>query len=161
MNIKLDAKKYLLFIPLVILIQGCVTNGIADHRTPLSSAREPNSYNKYIGELTVGEVAPILRDVQDSELKDRATEICSPLGGVKYAPSLSFDGLLGYKRYSYECNGPQPVGRNPAPLSNLPQTNNSLPKQIISIDKAKQQCKDLGFKAATEKFGNCVLELTR
>ena len=148
-------KKYLLFLPFLILVQGCVTNGIADHRTPLSSARQPNSYNKYIGELTVGEVAPILSDVPYSDLKNRATEICSAMGGLKYEPSISLDGLLGYKRYSYECNGPQPVNYAPAPVNNLP------PKQGLSIDQAKQQCKDLGFKAGTEKFGNCVLELNK
>lgn len=49
----------------------------------------------------------------------------------------------------------------PAPLSNIPSTNNSSPKQVISIDKAKQQCISLDFKERTEKFGNCVLELTK
>ena len=30
-----------------------------------------------------------------------------------------------------------------------------------AIDQFKQQCKDLGFKPGTEKFGNCVLELNK
>ena len=29
------------------------------------------------------------------------------------------------------------------------------------IEQAKSQCKDLGFKPGTEKFGNCVLELNK
>jgi len=29
----------------------------------------------------------------------------------------------------------------------------------VSIDDAKSQCTDIGFKAGTEKFGDCVLEL--
>lgn len=30
-----------------------------------------------------------------------------------------------------------------------------------SLDQAKNQCKDLGYKPGTEKFGNCVLELNK
>lgn len=41
------------------------------------------------------------------------------------------------------------------PLNGNPQ------RLLITIDQAKQQCKDLGFKAGTEKFGNCVLELAK
>ena len=150
--------KYLLFPFLVLLIQGCATNGIADYRTLGSSASQPSSYNNYIGELSIGEVAPSLRDVAYSELKDRAVEICSTLGGLKYEPSISLDGLLGYKRYKYQCNGPQPVNYSPAPIANPSQAPNN---SSVSIDQAKQQCKDLGFKTGTEKFGNCVLELTK
>jgi hypothetical protein len=29
------------------------------------------------------------------------------------------------------------------------------------IIRAKQKCKEIGFKTGTEKFGSCVLELTR
>ena len=36
-------------------------------------------------------------------------------------------------------------------------TPTSSPK--VSIDDAKVQCTDIGFKAGTEKFGDCVLEL--
>jgi len=40
---------------------------------------------------------------------------------------------------------------------------NNLSKSSISetLISAKQQCKDLGFKPGTEKFGNCVLELIK
>jgi len=37
----------------------------------------------------------------------------------------------------------------------------SSSKSSPAIDQFKQQCKDLGFKAGTEKFGNCVLELNK
>ena len=147
-------KKYLLFLPLALLIQACATNGIADYRTLGSQTNEPNSYNKYTGELSVNEVPPF-RDVPYSELKDRAIQICYSLGGLKNEPYIHMDGVLGYKVYRYQCNGPQPINYAPAPVNNLP------PKQSVSIDQAKQQCKDLGFKLGTEKFGNCVLELTK
>ena len=32
---------------------------------------------------------------------------------------------------------------------------------IFKLPEAKQKCKDLGFKEKTEKFGSCVLELTK
>ena len=31
----------------------------------------------------------------------------------------------------------------------------------IGIEEAKANCKDIGFKEGTEKFGECVLELTK
>lgn len=41
-------------------------------------------------------------------------------------------------------------------------TNQIIPnKSAKSIDEAKDQCKTLGFKTGTEKFGTCVLELTK
>ena len=41
-------------------------------------------------------------------------------------------------------------------------TNNSDNIQINkSLDKAKASCKNIGFKEGTEKFGECVLELTK
>ena len=38
---------------------------------------------------------------------------------------------------------------------------NTEKKSLITIDEAKDKCKTLGFKTGTEKFGTCVLELTR
>tara|TARA_B110000967_G_C18838693_1_gene538178 strand:+ start:74 stop:574 length:501 start_codon:yes stop_codon:yes gene_type:complete len=35
----------------------------------------------------------------------------------------------------------------------------SIDDAKVSIDDAKAQCTDIGFKAGTEKFGDCVLEL--
>jgi hypothetical protein len=48
---------------------------------------------------------------------------------------------------------------------NLWATNNKneniVNKSPINIDEAKAKCKVLGFKEKTEKFGTCVLELTK
>ena len=38
---------------------------------------------------------------------------------------------------------------------------NSSSKSSSAMEQFKQQCKDLGFKPGTEKFGNCVLELNK
>jgi len=46
--------------------------------------------------------------------------------------------------------------------STPPINNYSIDKKsLTSIDEAKDKCKTLGFKPGTEKFGTCVLELTK
>jgi len=49
-------------------------------------------------------------------------------------------------------------GNNNAALTPAPTTI-PTPSTKVSIDDAKAQCSDIGFKAGTEKFGDCVLEL--
>ncbi len=39
--------------------------------------------------------------------------------------------------------------------------NKESGQELSQFDNAKQKCKDLGFKEKTEKFGSCVLELTK
>jgi len=59
-------------------------------------------------------------------------------------------------------------GVKPGPISNgyvpqeSPQVQNyqSTPPKL-SMEKAKYQCKDIGYKYGTEKFGSCVLELMK
>ena len=53
-----------------------------------------------------------------------------------------------------ECTSPD--GR-PICLETKKELIDKLEK---SLDKVKFQCKDLGFKEGTEKFGECVLELS-
>jgi hypothetical protein len=43
----------------------------------------------------------------------------------------------------------------------LEKNNRNEVLNKLSIDKAKTECESLGFKPRTEKFGNCVLELTK
>ena len=68
------------------------------------------------------------------------------------------------KQSEQECRD----GVKPGPVSNgyvpqqSPQVQNyetSSPK--LSMEQAKFQCKDIGYKYGTEKFGNCVLEFMR
>ena len=40
---------------------------------------------------------------------------------------------------------------------NLEEDNNLE----LNMEEAKMNCKDIGFKEGTEKFGECVLELTK
>jgi hypothetical protein len=45
--------------------------------------------------------------------------------------------------------------------NNNKENTNIKNKSLTSIDEAKDKCKTLGFKPGTEKFGTCVLELTK
>jgi hypothetical protein len=53
-----------------------------------------------------------------------------------------------------------PAIKNTNEYKNIP-LNTGSQNSSMSIDQAKQHCKDLGFKPTTEKFGNCVLELSK
>lgn len=61
-----------------------------------------------------------------------------------------------YKGWKYTV---QSFCKNSAMSKN--NTNQNISITTPSIDQAKQQCKDLGYKSGTEKFGNCVLELNK
>lgn len=153
--------KKLIFIS-IILITGCSEfAGIRDHTGILERWAEPAASNNYIGDLIVDPITGT--NVTYDEIRQRALNNCANKGGLKGEPRHDSQGVLDKKgsltgTWKYQCNGiPQdsvPV-KNPLPVSNLPS------KQGEPIDQAKQQCKDLGFKVGTEKFGNCVLELSK
>jgi len=86
-----------------------------------------------------------------------ASCICSTLGGANNRNTVMKDyiscsgvemqihkaGFVG----THFATEPKPKS---APITTQPKT---------SITDAKSQCTDIGFKAGTEKFGDCVLEL--
>jgi hypothetical protein len=46
--------------------------------------------------------------------------------------------------------------KSPPVIPATPTVNNNL-----DLNSAKKECAELGFKAGTEKFGECVLQLLR
>jgi len=87
------------------------------------------------------------------------TCICENLGG-----------LIEIKNNVFFCNaGIFSDGSVGSSMNNLqlphfvekPITPTPTPSTKVSIDDAKKQCEDIGFKPKTEKFGECVLELNR
>ena len=95
--------------------------------------------------------------------------ICENLGGVVGDTHNEFrcgDSKVGTDFDKYFTNEKRehlqeksqalvPTTTTPTP----PATPASTPK--VSIDDAKKQCEDIGFKPKTEKFGECVLDLNR
>jgi High potential iron-sulfur protein len=71
-----------------------------------------------------------------------------------YAPDAARGGISSQK--------PSVLTPNDAP----PENKNSLESPAFQqkqsgFDEAKAKCADLGFEIGTEKFGNCVLKLTK
>jgi hypothetical protein len=66
-----------------------------------------------------------------------------------YARKAGYSGSAPPQNYS----APAPQTANPAP-QNMRNTS-------MSIDAAKAQCADLGFKSGTEGFAKCVLQFTK
>ena len=99
------------------------------------------------------------------------TCICENLGGVVSAPNNQFSCansevntdfdkyFTDEKREHLQEKSQALVPPTPKPTPILTPTPTSTPK--VSIDDAKIQCEDIGFKPKTEKFGECVLELNR
>ena len=109
--------KYFIFVFQVVgvlSIFGCATtNGVGDYRNVDENKRyvvtEPLARNGYRGLLFVTSTVP------DSDIQNRAIEICSTRGGLKTAPAptpfpYGYGFSLGWKYYAYFCNG------NPATL---------------------------------------------
>ncbi|MEY4210927.1 MAG: hypothetical protein RLZ92_1308, partial [Pseudomonadota bacterium] len=77
-----------------------------------------------------------------------------------------------YSYYYFDCIGSQtnnislPISYPSTHKTNeLPDqaTKNQLPSnlQTINLNRAKEQCISIGLKEKTEKFGDCVLKLSR
>ena len=102
------------------------------------------------------------------------TCICENLGGVVREPNNLFrcaynKSSMDFNKYFYSGywavrNREHLQEKNQA----LAPTNTTLappatpdPTPKVSIDDAKIQCEDIGFKPKTERFGECVLELNK
>jgi hypothetical protein len=73
---------------------------------------------------------------------------------VAYAPAWNRGGISSQKRPVVIPNNAPPENKNSleSPVTQQKQTD---------FDDAKAKCVDLGFEIGTEKFGNCVLRLTK
>lgn len=55
-----------------------------------------------------------------------------------------------------------PIIAQTSPASNITETKPvTTPNASININDAKSKCADLGFKPGTERFGDCVLRLSK
>ena len=91
------------------------------------------------------------------------TCICENLGGVVSAPNNRFgcannEFTTDFDKYFTDEKREYLQEKSQALVAPTP-TPTPTPK--VSIEDAKSQCSDIGFKAGTEKFGDCVLELVQ
>lgn len=90
----------------------------------------------------------------DSQTKRRLEVECWQFGGVNEASFKQISSQV----WSYKCNN------HPSLLKQKEQTKQVKSPSINlsgDINGSKQRCADLGFKAGTEEFGKCVLQLSR
>lgn len=74
-----------------------------------------------------------------------------------------------FYKYSFRCGAPVPVApvnlgipkMLDPPLENKSQNLPKVQDVDSKLDQAKSKCAALGFKAGTEKFGDCVIQLSR
>jgi hypothetical protein len=100
-------------------------------------------------------------DYTPKEVQDLAIQRCEALKLTTHIFPKDWDkceiyaigwNIVYKKKTDVEVEKPEVV--KPTPIS-----KKTTPK--VSIDDAKKQCEDIGFKAGTEKFGECVLRLNR
>ena len=117
---------------------------------------EPNSSTNYRGELLYDATLSLSKEAPIEVME----KLCAPYGGLDLA-SVSHDGKKWDEitRYTYICNKHKEIVPYTTPTPPAIPAPTTTP--TVSIDDAKIQCEDIGFKAGTERFGECVLELNK
>jgi len=92
--------------------------------------------------------------------------VCKNLGGLMPGQGSDHFGCNDSKTIFKHNNGTSGTVQRTRDLKGWgkhvepkPKSNPVTTQPKVSIDDAKKQCTDIGFKAGTEKFGDCVLEL--
>jgi len=118
----------------------------------------PSSSTNYRGELLYDAA---LTFSEEGAIK-KMEQLCIPYGGLDLTSiihgEIKYDA---FTRYTYICNKQKEIVPDTTPITTSAPTPTTTPTSRVSIDDAKIQCEDIGFKAGTEKFGECVLRLNR
>ena len=145
----------LLILSSLIFLMSCTS---VNTNSQMYGTYPPNSSTNYRGELTYDATLSLSKEAPIEVME----KLCAPYGGLDLA-SVSHDEKKWDKatRYTYICNKQKEIVPDTTPTSTPTTTPTPTPTPTVSIDDAKKQCSDIGFKAGTEKFGECVLELNR
>lgn len=169
-------KVFLLCSFICIPILGCSVLGEASH-DGLQGSYFPSPRTNFVGVVYVssGGGLKIAKPSMASE--------CNKHGGLIETSivELSNPGVIinigGLSRFKYQCHPPK------SPINNTPNNEvmrqnfqtNSPPsfegrvqmiespnvKSPMTLIEAKEKCGDLGFESGTERFGKCVLQLSK
>lgn len=137
---------------------GCST---LDQNSLCSECTAPTRSNGWTGKF-------MTLSTDSNEIERHAQKLCVPLNGLKSKPYL-YNKTPTYDRYSFVCNGfPEPKfvaeptniapQQQPQPSTTYIQNSETTKSKI---EEAKIKCNELGFKANTEGFGKCVLQLSK
>jgi hypothetical protein len=132
----------------------------------IAGTQSPGVANGYRGVLYV-ELGG-LTDARPVMLRE-----CSPYGGLRETSVRAggADGMIaalnsiGGTYWSYECHPPATKTSAPEPQFKNDQQvrSQTIDERAVSnsLEEAKSKCSNLGFKAGTEKHGDCVLRLSK
>ena len=117
-------------------------------------------------EGTYYDQAPVTYDVEEGKLKigiigSNRSELFAVVEITKSTMTL-IGKFGGYYFFTKEQGGVSAIKQTVVPpVSSDSKEEKEMPKKTTSVnlDEFKAQCKELGFKAGTQDFGNCVLEL--
>jgi hypothetical protein len=160
---KVKYLKFAVSFVLLLNIAGCATVGTRGY----GGARSPSPANNYQGIIYVemgglSDVRPYMnRDCQGWGGVDES----SILKGVPPGSVASINAVFG-TYYFYSCNKNNPrvvedskISPPLTPLNELVKSEAIAPS--LKIDSARDKCSELGFKKGTEKFGDCVLKISK
>lgn len=83
-----------------------------------------------------------------------AFRLCTSRGYSRVLLTDKYDGFYNHSA-TYLCQNPEVQTPATPRFIPTPTSNN------VSLEDAKSKCRDLGFKAGTEAYGNCVLKLSK
>ena len=83
-------------------------------------------------------------------------ETCRKRGKNPIINNMTGDWFNGYV-VLFSCDGTDSQSNSQGPIQKTPTST----KTTISLEEASVKCKELGFTPQSEKFGQCVLQLTR
>jgi hypothetical protein len=106
-----------------------------------------------------GEIGTFSFSEEDREKARQLANANCQLRGFSMASLGARDLTRSWRGYyPFTCIPHQPIfQRDPQP----PAKNIDSPLPSLDLDKAKTKCVDLGFKAGTQAFGNCVLKISK
>jgi hypothetical protein len=111
-------------------------------------------------------------EFEETQVRARAEQECRAQNMMLNSISVNEKGdgtpfantALGYRFYDFFCERfPDPVQLNQVKTEQkeIRKDGSNINASKINMEDAKDKCKSLGFKTGTEKFGTCVLELTK
>ena len=115
---------------------------------------------------------PSAEFVEEAQVRARAEQECKAQNMMLNSLSVNEKGdgtplantALGRRFYDFFCERlPDPVQLNQVRTEQkeIRKDGANINTSKINMEDAKAKCVFLGFKSGTEKFGTCVLELTR
>jgi len=124
-------------------------------------SRREKVRHKYVGEWKYGKFhgKGTYMETSGRVLKKGVWEHGRFKHAQKVTPSVTVKKTLPMKRKGSEPSNDKQQSKTKKTL-NLSKAK-PTPTITLSLDTAKTQCLDLGFKKGTEKFGNCVLKLSK